>query len=565
MDHRQTLHQAIVDKVFVTGADTYIHAPDFTYQNWLFDFRAALLQPTVLDSYAELFIDTFQTQYPFQVGGLEVAAIPLITAIVMKSKARKLLINGFFIRKNRKKTGLLKMIEGTLENLPIILVDDLINSGGSFQKQVEIIIKLQVNNPHLDKLSLLGIHTLLRFREAEAYTYFSKRNIPVQSFFDLNDFPQLNLSNLPSVSLTLPEPPQEVLWHWRGGNPALEHVVPKAGLVQQGNKLFTITDDGYVVCLHTTDGSLQWRYKITQSKIRRGQFSTPLLHHDTLYFGAHDGNVYALEAQTGKRRWVSFEGDWVGGSPELNEKANLLYICVETGLFKKHTTLYAFNILDGSVAWSYRLPGATTARPLLCKKSNTLVVATHTGSLVFLNASTGTFLSEETIAPYEIYAAPVLDKNEEYLLITCLGSDNNTTDGSAVFMYAFKTKTITKLFTGLSFGNFGGSILFKDTLIVPSLDKHIYALSLPDGKVLWKIDTQSRIFSQPYLADTKEGSRLFVGTNGGELFEIEPNSGTILTHTYFVERITNAPLYDPHDAVLFVLTYTNEIYAVKRM
>src|SRR5262245_51156419 len=93
----------------------------------------------MLDAYAEFFWQRFSALYAFHVGGLESAAIPLVSAIVMKSVEKKKPVNGFYIRKSRKRTGLLNSIEGTLTKEPVILVDDLINSGGSIEKQIKIL------------------------------------------------------------------------------------------------------------------------------------------------------------------------------------------------------------------------------------------------------------------------------------------------------------------------------------------------------------------------------------------------------------------------------------------
>ena len=98
-----------------------------------------MLEPKWLDAYAEIFWEKYAHLYPFQVGGLETAGIPLVAAIVMKGVERGTPVNGFFMRKSRKREGLMKIIEGTLTNDPVILVDDLINTGQVFGSKLEIL------------------------------------------------------------------------------------------------------------------------------------------------------------------------------------------------------------------------------------------------------------------------------------------------------------------------------------------------------------------------------------------------------------------------------------------
>ncbi len=87
-----------------------------------------------LDAAAELFWQECAGRMPFQVGGMEAAAIPLLSAILMKSWSRGTPVNGFIVRKERKTYGTGSSIEGTLTGAPIVMVDDLLNSGASMEK-----------------------------------------------------------------------------------------------------------------------------------------------------------------------------------------------------------------------------------------------------------------------------------------------------------------------------------------------------------------------------------------------------------------------------------------------
>lgn len=86
------------------------------------------------------------------VGGLESGSISIATAISHLSgqmhqnsnlqqyndKTVLPLLSSFFVRKNRKEHGTQKMIEGVI-NGPVVVVDDVITSGGSALKAVNIV------------------------------------------------------------------------------------------------------------------------------------------------------------------------------------------------------------------------------------------------------------------------------------------------------------------------------------------------------------------------------------------------------------------------------------------
>src|SRR6185437_1757875 len=101
---------------------------------WLIDLRRVFMDPRTLDAAAELFWQECAGRLPFQVGGMEAAAIPLLTAILMKSLSRGTPVNGFILRKERKTYGTGNSIEGSLTDAPIVLVDDVLNSGASMEK-----------------------------------------------------------------------------------------------------------------------------------------------------------------------------------------------------------------------------------------------------------------------------------------------------------------------------------------------------------------------------------------------------------------------------------------------
>src|SRR5665213_1522892 len=162
MEQYKDLKKAIAGIVLVrsNAGVRIISADETTRGEWIFDFRALLLQSKWIDQYAEIFWDLYADRYPFQVCGMESAAISLVAAIVMKGVERKTPVNGLFIRKSRKRKGLMKQVEGTPTDDPIILVDDLINSGGTFEKQIKILEQME------KKVS--DIFALIAFRDQSA-------------------------------------------------------------------------------------------------------------------------------------------------------------------------------------------------------------------------------------------------------------------------------------------------------------------------------------------------------------------------------------------------------------
>ncbi len=207
IDPLNLLKKAIISDVFITRAEQVIRNNEGGQSQWIFDFRKVLLKPDVLRLIGDIFYTKYKDKYPFQIGGLEVAAIPLIAGLVVELRYRDLDVNGFFIRKSRKKYGLLNMIEGEITNDKIVLIDDIINSGKSFIRQIEVIESL---GKKVDT-----VFSILRFRGMEYYTYFADRNIKVESLFTLDDFKnELGVQNQ-VVSQSQIKTPFERLWYFK--------------------------------------------------------------------------------------------------------------------------------------------------------------------------------------------------------------------------------------------------------------------------------------------------------------------------------------------------------------
>jgi orotate phosphoribosyltransferase len=98
------------------------------FYSWQFYLRRALLDPLCLEL---ICIDFWQRlgplfdESPFQLAGVESAAVPIITALVLDAARRGRSLHAFTIRKERKTYGRRNLIEGVPSSAPVLFVDDL--------------------------------------------------------------------------------------------------------------------------------------------------------------------------------------------------------------------------------------------------------------------------------------------------------------------------------------------------------------------------------------------------------------------------------------------------------
>lgn len=543
-ERSELLKSAIASRVLVRARDGLriisVASGSPQASSWLFDFRATVLEPKWLDAYAEIFWEKYGDRLPFQVGGMETAALPLVSAIVMKGIQRGTPVNGFYIRKSRDRDGLVKQIEGTLTNDPVILVDDLINSGGSFKKQMMVLEGARKR--------VADIFALLAFRAPEAYAFAKEKGTSVSWLFTLEDF------GLPLQQSSHAHAPQELFeqqWKFSADEPSFEWVVQKSAPVIDDTRVYSGSDKGTFYALNQSNGEIAWQFNVGRHPHGKGIFSSPALHKGTVYFGAYDGCMYALSAESGEKKWEYSDADWIGSSPALAPDLGLVFVGLEFGLFRKRGGIVALDMKSGARKWQDRTPALTHGSPLYIKEEGLVVIGSNDGVVYAYDASSGE-RSWTQKTDGDVKTRPAYDQKRRLVLVPSM--DMN--------LHALSVRDGTVRWTYQTGANvYSIPLVHDDAVYIASLDKSLYRLSLDTGKKLAEFETSGRIFASPVII----GNSLFLGSNDGRLYELDPETLKSRGSHQFTERIVNAVAYNPKTQRFFVPTVANELYALKRI
>ena len=352
MEDERYLKEIITKEVFIHKGKERFVSPRGTETSWLFDFRRVLMKPRVLRAINRVFLKRFKDILPFQIGGIEVAAIPLVTGLAMALSEKGHDINAFFIRKSRKKDGLLKMVEGKMTEDKIILVDDIINTGKSFIRQVEIAEALGKK--------VHAVFTILRFRKEAYYSYFHERGIRVVSLFTLDDFTDSLGTSLFQYKKEDESPvptPFAVAWYFKSEGADFFYVIPKSRPAIDEERIYFGSDAGILWALNQKDGSVAWKRQVGFAPKAKHIFSSPALYDGMLYIGAHDGNFYCFDATDGSKRWMFAEADWIHSSPCIADDLELVVVGLEFGWWRKRGVIVALDLATGKKNWDYQKEG----------------------------------------------------------------------------------------------------------------------------------------------------------------------------------------------------------------
>jgi outer membrane protein assembly factor BamB/orotate phosphoribosyltransferase len=533
----------IIEKKAVVHRKNGLHIAasiDGTSMPWILDFRSILLDASTLTHIAELFWDAYGDVFPFQVGGVETASLPILAAIALKGQERGTPIDAFYIRKSRKPEGLQKIIEGTFSNAPVILVDDLMNSGGTFLRQIKVV--------ESEGRRVQGLFTLVRFKDQDRYTFLQEKNIQFVSLFTIGDFGLIDGHVHEHIDHTIFSP----IWKVQHGKPNYFYRIPKSAPLADSEHVYFGTDDGAMRAVRQSDGSEIWNYKILGlGASGKTIFSSPALFENTLYFGAYDGNFYALDKTTGRKKWIYMDADWIGSSPCVAEDLELVFVGLEYGLWKKQGGIVALDARTGKKVWEQiSMPEYTHGSPAYSKKYNAVAVGSNDGRVYLFRASDGTLLwTAQTQG--EVRASLAFDEKRGYLVF-------GSFDGGIHVLHVKDGSVAFVLPTGV--GIYSTPLVYGNHVYVAGLDKKMYCINLNTFNVEWTYTTRGRLFASPNMAN----GHLYIGSNDGRLYELDPLRGKPTGFFQTTERITNKVAYNKETGRFFLLTYANELYCLER-
>jgi orotate phosphoribosyltransferase len=113
------------------------------------------------------------------IGGLELGSIPLTTAVLMLAWDKGVNLTGFTVRKNVKKHGLQKRIEGIVRE-PIMILEDVITSGKSVANAVDALLQ--------EGYRVNSVVCVLDRQEESITNILKQRDISYISLFEHSEF-----------------------------------------------------------------------------------------------------------------------------------------------------------------------------------------------------------------------------------------------------------------------------------------------------------------------------------------------------------------------------------------
>ncbi len=217
-----------------------------------------------------------------------------------------------------------------------------------------------------------------------------------------------------------------------------------------GATVFVGSEDRKVYALNAATGQQRWAFEtglMVYQYISRGWVrSSPAVSADgaTVFVGAGDTNLYALNAATGEKRWASALGVSLDSSPALSPDGATVF--VGGGIWDNKT--YALNAATGEQRWAVETGLGMQSSPAVSPDGATVFVGswaqlawpTYGSShhVYALNAATGEQRWGFMTGPCGVISSPAVSADGETVFVvteTC-GDDADHAEVFALFANA---------------------------------------------------------------------------------------------------------------------------------
>jgi outer membrane protein assembly factor BamB len=283
----------------------------------------------------------------------------------------------------------------------------------------------------------------------------------------------------------------EILWKKEIGS------VSSRPLLHRG-RIYVGTDDGFLICMNSL-GDEQWRYTTGAAILQE-----PVISGDSLIVSNEGDQVYALDLETGKFRWLyKTDADaefTLRGHSGVVVDGDLVYAGFADG------SMVALRSATGSVAWLSSLKGSeerfvdVDTTPVI--SGDTVFAASSSGGLFAMDKATGRIRWNREVSGG---GGLLATEKRLYFVAAELGVHALDHDGNVIWRQGTRGG-----------GEASNPIVHGEHLIFNLSEDGIFVAKADTGEVVQYFDPGSGISAQP----TMGRQNLYVMSNGAVLYSL---------------------------------------------
>jgi len=249
----------------------------------------------------------------------------------------------------------------------------------------------------------------------------------------------------------------------------------------------------------------------------------------------------AMPAPTAKPVWTYDAGAALWAGPTF--EAGTVYVGAEDGM------LHALDARSGSKRWVFRAGGKIRTRPTVSQRS--VYVQADDGNLYKLDAATGAQRWRAKVVESPIERLPFDNPRSRF---DRFGSDV-VVSGGRLFVGTHEGKVLAldprdgSRIWAFESGDavLAAPAITNDRVVFGSYDHFVYALDLKSGRELWRRDTRGAVVSTPAI----DGDRVIVGNRAYDLLGLDLSTGEVEWKRYiWMSWVESSPTL--RDSVVYV-------------
>ncbi len=231
-----------------------------------------------------------------------------------------------------------------------------------------------------------------------------------------------------------------------------------------------------IYALNRATSALEWKLPVG-TEIH----SALVLHNGTLYFGADDGKLWAVDAQGGTAKWKFAADGPIKSAPLVMD--DVLYF----GSDDKR--VYAFNLASDSLLWQFPTGGKVQTTPVIW--GDRVYIASRDKYLYALRRSNGTLIWNYFLEDADVFSSPAIE-----------GDTILTAAGSCLFAVDLKHGHKRWAFTAGDLIT-GTPAIQSRMAFIGTNEGVVYGIDTTRGRPVWRFPQQGgrgAILSSPVLA-----------------------------------------------------------------
>lgn len=203
--------------------------------------------------------------------------------------------------------------------------------------------------------------------------------------------------------------------HIHGAQPAAEtmpdpfDVYLSSPVVSQGSVFFG-SGDGNIYSLDAATGKRNWKFQSGDVV-----HASPVLANGTLYIGSWDSYFYALDASSGKEKWRFKTGE----DPDIHNQVGIQSSAVVAGGMVyfgcRDSNLYALDASSGEKKWAYNNKGSWVIASPVVSHGQLFFATSDSGMFRALDAKTGKELFAIKFSGWPTFSSPAIARGMLYV------------------------------------------------------------------------------------------------------------------------------------------------------